>query len=48
MELFEPIGEALIKNGISDHSSEIPFSFYLCLIMFIIFTRICLLSIYYK
>ena len=46
MDLFEPIGEALIKNEISDHSSEIPFSFYLCLI--IIFTRLSLLSIYYK
>jgi len=26
MELFEPIGEALVINGTSDYKSEIPFS----------------------
>jgi len=48
MDLFEPIGEALIVTEIYDLKSDISFEFYIPLILIFIFSRILLLSICYK
>lgn len=46
-ELFEPIGEALVVNGICDLKSNIPLEFYTYLvsIFFIIVSMITLLTL---
>jgi hypothetical protein len=46
-ELFEPIGEALVVNGICDLKSNIPLEFYTSLVMFyiIIVLTVILLSL---
>ncbi len=36
MDIFEPIGEALIENGMSDYKSEIPFTLYICIVVLIL------------
>lgn len=40
-ELFEPIGEALIVNGICDLKSDILLDFYIYLILSIILLTLC-------
>jgi len=43
-ELFEPIGEALVVNGICDLKSDILFEFYTSLIIFSIIVLLSLCS----
>jgi hypothetical protein len=43
-ELLEPIGEALVVNGICDLKSDIPLEFYTSLIIFLIIALLTLCS----
>lgn len=45
-ELFEPIGEALVVNGICDLKSNIPLGFYIAIIILTVIFYI--LSLCYK
>jgi hypothetical protein len=48
MDLFEPIGEPLVINGITDEISEIQLYLLMDKLYFVIVVIILILSIYYK
>jgi hypothetical protein len=48
MDLFEPIGEALVVNGITDEISEIQLYLLMDKLYFVIVVIALVLSLYYK
>ena len=48
MDLFEPIGEPLVINGITDNNSEIQLYLLIDKVYFVIVVSILFLSLCYK
>jgi len=48
MDIFEPIGEALVINGFTKHNSEIQLYLMMDQVLFIIIVSLFILSLYYK
>jgi len=48
MDLFEPIGEALVINGITNHNSEIQLYLLIDTVYFVLVVSVLFLSLCYK